>query len=34
MIENSIVIHKFPKKVTNGVFISIFKSGDKDELGN
>ncbi len=34
MIENSIAIDKFSKKVTKGVIISIFKSGDKDELGN
>jgi hypothetical protein len=34
MIEISIVIEKLPKKVTMGVFISIFKSVDKDELGN
>ncbi len=34
MIENSIVIDKFPKKFIIEVIISIFKSGDKDELGN
>jgi hypothetical protein len=34
MIENSIAIDKFPKKVTKRVIISIFKSGDKNELGN
>ncbi len=34
MIKHSIAIEKFPKKVTKGVIISIFKSGDKDELRN
>ncbi len=33
MIENSIAIDKFSKKVTKGVIISIFKSGDKTSWG-
>jgi len=33
-IMNSIAIDKFPQKITKGVIISIFKSGDKNELGN
>jgi hypothetical protein len=34
MIRDSIAIDKFPQKITKGMIISIFKSGDKNELGN